>query len=100
MQYDYIRGKKKRGGKKRTEKKRAEKKKEVEKGKSQHIQQHTVRAKIDFRKTSLRWFQRMKLYSNDMHVSVTVPLVSNPSTYNSNVGQTSIRRSFALPHEP
>ena len=75
-------------------------KKEAEKGKSQHIKNHTVGPQIDFKKTSLEWFANMKLYSNDMHVSVTVPLVSNPSTYGSNVGQTWIRTSFALPHEP
>ena len=101
-QDDYINQKKKRKEEERKEEKseRKRKRKEVEKGKSQYIQQRTVGAKIDFKKTSLRWLARMKLYSNEMHVSVTVPLVSNPSTYDSNVGQTSIRRSFALPHEP
>ena len=69
----------------------------AEKGKPQNIQKHTARPQIDFRKTSLEWFPRMKLYSNDMHVSVTVPLVPNPSTYDSNVGQTSTRRSFGTP---
>ena len=36
---------------------------------------------------------------NDMHVSVTVPLVSNPSIYDSNIGQTSISRLLPVPHQ-